>query len=91
MRPLLPAMVADRKDKKGYPTPFETWVRGPLAPVIREVLTDPATLGRGILARGGVERWLDDHVSGRANRHWHLWSWLTLELWFRQLRDPVAR
>ena len=58
---------------------------------VRELLLDPRTLGRGILDRRRLERVLDAYERGpalyRAHRTGRIWTWITLELWFRQFID----
>jgi asparagine synthase (glutamine-hydrolysing) len=69
--------------KKGFTVPMADWLRGPLRPLVRELLLDrPALLGLP-LAPGAVRR-LDDQLGhGDRSKAWGLWLLLSLALWDR--------
>jgi asparagine synthase (glutamine-hydrolysing) len=77
------------KPKQGFSIPLKNWLRGPL----RSFLTD--TLSAGTVARRGyfqpetVTRWVDEHLSGKANHSHRLWALAVLELW-QQKRERVT-
>lgn len=84
---LLPEAI-QRREKMGFGVPIAPWFRGPLAGYAREVLLDSRTLERGYFRPEAVRQLLDDHVSGRYDRAYKLWTLLILELWHRQWIDP---
>ncbi len=90
----LPAGIVDRR-KWGFKVPLDHWFRGPLAPLLREVLLSPEALGRGYFREAEVRRLIDSHVQGRQNQEKQLWILLLLELWHRMFVDrtlgPDAR
>lgn len=83
---LLPEPITRRK-KMGFGVPIDHWFRGPLAGYVREVLTDPSTLGRGFFRPDVVRRLVDQHVGGQFDHSYRLWALLVLELWQRQWVD----
>ncbi len=83
---LVPRQIVRRK-KMGFGVPLDHWFRGPLAGFAREVLTDRRTLQRGFFQAGAVVRLLDEHVAGRFDHAYRLWSLLVLELWQREWVD----
>ncbi len=83
---LLPRQVRQRR-KMGFGVPLDHWFRGPLAGFAREVLLDSRTTSRGLFREEAVRRLLDDHVAGRFDHAYRLWSLLFLELWQRQWLD----
>jgi asparagine synthase (glutamine-hydrolysing) len=89
LRAWLPDDLLDRP-KQGFSVPMADWLRGDLAPMVRDVLFDPATRGRGYFREGAVEaaiRRLDGGADGEAPR---VWSLLMLELWHREFVDVAA-
>jgi asparagine synthase (glutamine-hydrolysing) len=86
MSDVLPALVLERKDKLGYPTPVGRWLLD-AATDVKEVLLY-GFAERGLVPSAHVERaWLD-HERGRASAEpWRLYRWLTTELWLRRFVD----
>jgi asparagine synthase (glutamine-hydrolysing) len=70
------------RDKQGFGMPVGRWFRRELRTVAYDVLLDPRTLQRGILAGDAVRALLDEHVSGQINHGYRIWQLLFLELWF---------
>ncbi len=71
--------------KQGFAVPIEAWLRNGLGSYAREVLLDPATLGRGIVREASVESKLRAHRAGDADWSGHIWALLMLELSLREL------
>ena len=68
--------------KQGFSIPLAAWLRGPLEPFAREVLS-PATLERqGCLDPSAVTPLLDRHCSGREDLSRQLWGLMAFTLWF---------
>jgi asparagine synthase (glutamine-hydrolysing) len=86
LRGWLPDSILDRR-KQGFSVPGAAWFRGELRDYSREVLLDPATLGRGLFRAGEVRRLLDRHAEGRADESPRIWALLMLELWQRDFVD----
>ncbi|HEX8951559.1 MAG TPA: asparagine synthase-related protein, partial [Polyangia bacterium] len=83
-RRLLPSQIVDRP-KKGFGMPIARWLRGELRDLCRDALLDGGSLAAaGTLARGEVERMLDEHAAGTIDHRQRLWTLLVLELWRRK-------
>jgi len=81
----LPRTIINRK-KMGFPTPLEFLFRGPMAGYARDVLLDKRTRERGLYNPAGVDKLLNEHMSGR-DHHKRIWQLLVLELWHRVFID----
>lgn len=79
---LLPPEVRDRRDKLGFVTPEQRFMRGALGRLTREVLDSPRTRDRGLLDVDAALRRLDAPRPGFA-----LWRCVSLELWARRHID----
>jgi asparagine synthase (glutamine-hydrolysing) len=90
MRGVLPDVIVDRRDKKGYPTPAARWFRESLTGYVQSILFDPRTIDRQIFDQNVIQSMLAEHASGRASHEREIWRWLTTELWFRQFIDQDA-
>ncbi len=81
LAPLLPKEVVGGR-KQGFSIPLAAWLRGPLEPFAREVLS-PATLARqGCLDPAAVTPLFDRHCSGREDLSRQLWGLMAFTLWF---------
>ncbi len=78
----LPKPITWRKDKKGFPTPFEIWAEGIHRESIRDHIAAPDSRVKEIFGDQCVERLLDNR-GGRSGYYWQLWRLLSLEIWFR--------
>jgi asparagine synthase (glutamine-hydrolysing) len=80
LAPLLPAEVV-RGRKQGFSVPVAAWLRGPLEPFAREVLSASALRRQGLLEPGPVQAVLDRHCSGKEDLSRQIWGLLSLTLW----------
>lgn len=83
LRDRIPARVLERRDKMGFETPTDVWLRGRYAGEVR----------RRLLAPGPHLEWLDavalredldDWLGGRRDIGLQVWRWLSLEAWGRR-------
>jgi asparagine synthase (glutamine-hydrolysing) len=79
----VPSRVLERRDKMGFETPTDVWLRGRYAGEAR----------RRLLADGPLHEWirpdalrvaLDDYLEGRRSIGLQVWRWLSLESWSRR-------
>jgi asparagine synthase (glutamine-hydrolysing) len=80
--------IADRRDKQGYPTPADAWLRADGGAILRSVLLSPSAAIRAYCNPKRLERLIDHHVSGGRGAGNHLYRLLTTEMW---LRTCIAR
>ncbi len=76
--------IAERKDKQGYPTPIERWLRDDDGAVVRELLLAPDRKISRFCNERGIERLLHHHLTGRPGAGNHLYRLISSELWLRQ-------
>ena len=90
LRGWLPDSILDGR-KQGFELPVARWLRGDLAPFMREVLLDPSSTERGWTQPQEVSNLIDEHVAGTADHGRKLWSLLALEMWAQSLASPTTR
>jgi asparagine synthase (glutamine-hydrolysing) len=87
LAPLLPREIVHGR-KQGFSIPLAAWLRGPLEPFARDVLS-PETLNRqGCLDAAAVAPLLDAHCSGREDLSRQLWGLMAFTLWFDRYAAP---
>ena len=85
----VPRSVLERRDKMGFETPADLWMRGRYAAEVR----------RRLSRRGPFQDWvvpdivqdsLRDYLAGRREIGLQIWRWLSLEAWSQAYlaRDP---
>jgi asparagine synthase (glutamine-hydrolysing) len=89
MRARLPSEVIDRP-KKGFGIPIAAWLKGPLSPLVDDLLCDDRTSAAGYFDTRCVRRLIDEHRRGKRNHRKVLWTLLNFELW-REARGISGR
>ena len=82
----LPASIVDRP-KQGFAVPVAAWLRGPLAPMVDDLLASGAMRERGVFNHRTIAAMWKEHRTGVRDHRHRLWSLVMLELWFRQFAD----
>jgi asparagine synthase (glutamine-hydrolysing) len=82
LKDTLPQTILQR-GKEGFSIPLKNWLRGPLQPLLREVLD--SVRQRGWFDSSEIDRLVDEHLSGRANHAHRLWCLMSLELSLKSL------
>jgi asparagine synthase (glutamine-hydrolysing) len=85
---LPPALL--NRPKQGFGVPLVDWFRGSLREFLRDNVTSPAFLDRGLVSPEFLRALLDEHDSGRRDNSPWLWSLLVLSLWFQEMESPVV-
>jgi asparagine synthase (glutamine-hydrolysing) len=83
----LPRGFMDRP-KKGFSVPLTRWLREDLAEMMRETLVSRKTLSHWF-RQEEVERYVGEHISGRASHSTRLWPLLVLALWVERFKVAV--
>ena len=89
MRSRIPADVIDRP-KKGFGIPVAEWLKGPLDPLVDELLSESRVRAAGYLDPAVVRRLIDEHRGSQKNHRKVLWTLLSFELW-REARGIAGR
>jgi len=79
----LPRALFDRP-KQGFAIPIDAWLRGPLRPWAEDLLAPDRLRREGYLEPGPVQDALREHLSGRRNRQYELWSVLVFQSWLAE-------
>ncbi len=80
---LLPRDVVWRK-KAGFGAPIRSWLRGPLRPMVDELLSEETVRRRGLFRSREVRRIIEANLSGREDYNLQVFQLLNLELWQRE-------
>ena len=75
------------RKKAGFGAPIRSWLRGPLRPLIDDLLSEGTIKRRGIFRPNQVKRVLDANFSGREDYNLQVFQLLGLELWHRTFID----
>jgi asparagine synthase (glutamine-hydrolysing) len=73
-----------KKPKQGFSIPLKHWFRGPLRPLMIDLLSADTVNRRGYFAPTCITRWITEHLEGRANHSHRLWALMVFELWQQQ-------
>jgi asparagine synthase (glutamine-hydrolysing) len=90
-RSRLPGRIL-RRPKVGFRLPIAQWFRGPLRPMVHDLLTDASFRHAGIYSPSAVERLLQRHMCERENLGNEILCLVMFETWRRNLheRAPLA-
>jgi asparagine synthase (glutamine-hydrolysing) len=83
---LLPRDVVWRK-KAGFGAPIRSWLRGPLRPMVDDLLSEETLRRRGLFNPQEVRRIINTNLSGREDYNLQVFQLLTLEIWQRTFID----
>jgi len=85
---LLPVDVT--RGKQGFAPPLDQWLRGPLAPHVRELLSDASVRSRGVFDPPAVTRLLGEHASGNDRAVQPMMMIYSFEAWARGWLDESS-
>ena len=83
---VLPHDVIWRR-KAGFGAPIRSWLRGPLKPLISDLLSEDAVKRRGLFRPNEVKHVVNANFSGREDYNLQVFQLLGLELWHRTFID----
>jgi asparagine synthase (glutamine-hydrolysing) len=72
-----------KRPKQGFMFPLGYWMKGPLLPVLENLLTGSVLIEEGIFRREPVELLIREHLAQKADHHVRLWLILNVEMWYR--------
>lgn len=74
------------RPKMGFGLPLGAWLRGPLREWAEELLDESRLQREGFLYPGPIRKKWHEHLSGRRNWAYHLWSVLMFQAWLEMQR-----
>jgi asparagine synthase (glutamine-hydrolysing) len=83
---LLPREVVWRK-KAGFGAPIRSWLRGPLRPLVEDLLSEQTVKQRGLFRPSEIKRIVKANLSGREDNNLQVFQLLNFELWQRTFID----
>jgi asparagine synthase (glutamine-hydrolysing) len=85
MKNKLPPAVLSRK-KVGFDIPAHEWLRGPLRPLLQDMVSMAGSEYGDLFERKFIEKCVREHLDRRANLGYHLWGLTILFLWMKKWR-----
>ena len=82
----LPKEIVHRP-KASFGAPLRAWVTSDLSEVIDDLLVRGDLVGSGLFRKEDLETMVSEQRSGRSDQSKQLWQLLTLEMWYRNMRD----
>lgn len=83
---LLPREIVWRK-KAGFGAPIRSWLRGPLGPMVDDLLSESRIKSRGLFDADEVRRIIETNLKGREDLNLQVFQLLVLELWMQEFID----
>lgn len=78
-----------QKPKQGFSIPLKNWLRGPLKPLMLDLLSSDSIGQREYFNSNTIDRWVTEHLNQRVNHSHRLWALMVFELWHRRVLDAV--
>ena len=90
MRNRLPAITLAHKDKMGYPTPGNEWLKSSGYEFVKDVLHSQAIRDHGVFDVPILQDRFDRFCQGKIYLK-ELWRWISTEVWMRTFLDsPIG-
>ncbi len=75
------------RPKMGFGIPVDQWFRSELKPLLMDYLSTDRLQKEGLFNTKNVEQKINEHLSGRTNHQYRLWSLLMWEMWRERWLD----
>ncbi|HBE81581.1 MAG TPA: asparagine synthase (glutamine-hydrolyzing) [Pyrinomonadaceae bacterium] len=83
---LVPKDVVYRK-KMGFGVPIGKWFRSEMKNLVCDALLSSRSMRRGLVRPDVVTQYVKEHIDGKADHSFRIWTLLMLELWFQRFID----
>ncbi len=85
MKGLVPEKIRLRKDKLGFGTPQDEWLKEPFfRGLMDDVLGNKSLIAGQYINRKIATKIYNDHLLGRSDKSKEIWKMINLELWLRE-------
>ncbi|RDV03137.1 asparagine synthase (glutamine-hydrolyzing) [Undibacter mobilis] len=81
--PLLPESLLTAP-KRGFTIPFGKWLRGPLRPMVEDLLAPDRLTRQGFFSRSFYDNYVMPHLGGRADHTHRIWAAIMFQLWHQR-------
>ena len=78
------------RPKAPFASPLRSWIRGPLAPMVHDLLSEQALKRRGLYNAAYVAQLIRENDTGLKDNAYILWTLLTNEIWFQTFFSTSA-
>ena len=89
LKNILPAVVLNRKDKIGFVTSEEEWVRRQFTPQFRQLLQDSVDISKGIIKPEALA-YFDEIVKGTMPFNYNYWRLIAFGEWMKKFNVQVG-
>jgi asparagine synthase (glutamine-hydrolysing) len=72
------------RQKAGFAIPIGDWLRGALSGWAADLLSEKALAAHGLFDSGTIRRSFDEHMSGRRDWQYPLWTILMFQAWYKR-------
>jgi asparagine synthase (glutamine-hydrolysing) len=79
------------RPKHGFGVPIDSWLRGPLRDWVEDLLSEQRLQREGFLDPAPVRAALQEHLQGRRNNQYQLWTVLMFQSWLDQQQSVGRR
>ncbi|MHC4476794.1 MAG: asparagine synthase (glutamine-hydrolyzing) [Planctomycetota bacterium] len=79
-RRFLPENIVNRP-KQGFSIPIKNWLKGPVKPMMTDLLSHDRLTREGILNPDYVNTLMKEHIQNKENHSHRLWSLMLYQLW----------
>lgn len=86
VKPYLPPSILDRKDKMGFPTPLNLWMKNDLKNFVREIFIAGAEKKRGFYEPSAVLAQMETEADYSRN----IWGLMNIEMWMQTFVDRAS-
>jgi len=86
MSGILPEEVL-KQPKAGFAAPTDYWLAHDLHEMTGDLLSESRVRARGLFRPEAVNKFVDEHRSGKQDWSMQIWQFLTLELWMQNFLD----
>ncbi len=78
---MLPKEIVYR-EKQGFSIPIKNWLKNELRPILLKTLSEENVEKNGFFNYAEIERYINEHLSGKDNHSHILWGLLLFHIWY---------